>query len=84
MQLQAEGGGPASPRPDDRQRTCAVGIVEVDGSSTRIASIAAAVLAQSEGLWVLRFDNVQVLKEIEGVMEVILRAVAESLDENPP
>ena len=38
----------------------------------------------SEGLWVLRFDSVQVLKEIEGVMEVILRAVAESLEGNPP
>ncbi len=38
----------------------------------------------SEGLRVLRFDNVQVLKQIEGVMEVALHAVAESLEENPP
>ena len=38
----------------------------------------------SAGLRVLRFDNVQVLKEIEGVMDVLLRSVAESLEENPP
>ena len=38
----------------------------------------------SEGLRVLRSDNIQVLKEIEGVMEVLLRVVAESLVVNPP
>ena len=37
----------------------------------------------SVGLRMLPSDNVQVLKEIEGVMEVLLRAVAESLEENP-
>ena len=64
-------------------------VVEVDGSqhmeSQHVAmdSRRDAHLA-SEGLQVLRFDNLQVLKEIEGVMEVILRAVAESLDGNPP
>ena len=38
----------------------------------------------SQGLPVLRFDDLQVLKEIEGVMEVILRAISESLERNPP
>ena len=38
----------------------------------------------SEGLPVLRFGNLQVLKEIEGVMGPIRRAVAESLGGNPP
>ncbi len=38
----------------------------------------------SQGLRVFRFDGRQVLKEIEGVMEVILAAVSESLEANPP
>ena len=64
-------------------------VVEVDGSQHKDSDHAAADSRRdayfgSEGLRVLRFDNLQVLKEIEGVMEVILRAVAESLEENPP
>ncbi len=64
-------------------------VVEVDGSQHKDSEHAAADLRRdanlaSEGLWVLRFDNVQVLKEIEGVTEVILRAVTESLEGNPP
>ena len=64
-------------------------VVEVDGSQHKDSERAAADLGRdtdlaSEGLWVLRFDNIQVLKEIEGVTEVILRAVGESLEENPP
>lgn len=63
--------------------------VEVDGSQHKDNEHTAADLRRdadlgSEGLRVLRFDNLQVLKEIEGVMEVILRAVAESREENPP
>ena len=37
----------------------------------------------SRGLRVLRFDDLQVLKEIEGVMEVIPRAISESLEGIP-
>jgi very-short-patch-repair endonuclease len=64
-------------------------VVEVDGSQHMDSEHASmdsdrdAYLA-SEGLRVLRFDNLQVLKEIEGVMDVILRVVSESLEENPP
>ena len=64
-------------------------VVEVDGSQHMESEQAARDLQRdaflaSQGLRVLRFDDLQVLKEIEGVMEVILRAVAESLEENPP
>ena len=64
-------------------------VVEVDGSQHLDREHTAADLRRdaylgSEGLRALRFDNLQVLKEIEGVMEMILRAVAESLGENPP
>ena len=59
-----------------------------DGSQHKDSEHAAADMRRdtdlaSKGLRVLRFDNVQVLKEIEGVMEVLLRAVAESLEEIP-
>ena len=37
----------------------------------------------SRGLRVLRFDDLQVLKEIKGVMEVIPRAISESLEGIP-
>ena len=30
------------------------------------------------------FDNLQVLKQIEGLMEVMIRVVSESLERNPP
>jgi very-short-patch-repair endonuclease len=64
-------------------------VVEVDGSQHMEGAHAEAdsqrdAYLASEGLRVLRFDNLQVLKEIEGVMEMILRAVSESLEGNPP
>ena len=64
-------------------------VVEVDGSQHMESEHAAADSQRNgylagEGLWVLRFDNLQVLREIEGVMEVILCAVSEALGENPP
>ncbi len=64
-------------------------VVEVDGSQhmegehVEADSQRDAYLA-SEGFRVLRFDNLQVLMEIEGVMEMILRAVSESPEGNPP
>ena len=64
-------------------------VVEVDGSQHMEREQAARDLERdaflaSQGLRVLRFDNLQVLKEIEGVMEVIALAVSESLAGNPP
>ena len=64
-------------------------VVDVDGSQHMESEQAARDLQRdaflaSQGLRVLRFDDLQVLKEIEGVMEVILRAVSESLEGNPP
>ncbi|MGL4994916.1 MAG: endonuclease domain-containing protein, partial [Deefgea sp.] len=38
----------------------------------------------SLGLSVLRFDNLQVLNEIEGVMTVILESVQKQIPPNPP
>ena len=64
-------------------------VVEVDGSQ-HMESDHAAMDSQRdeylapEGLRVLRFDNLQVLKETEAAMEVILRVVSESLGGNPP
>ena len=63
-------------------------VVEVDGSQhmdgeqTAADSQRDAYLA-TQGLQLLRFDNLQVLREIEGVMEVIGWAVLESLEEIP-
>ncbi len=64
-------------------------VVEVDGSHHMESEQAARDLRRdaflaSQGLRVLRFDDLQVLKEIEGVMEVILWAISESLEGNPP
>ena len=64
-------------------------VVEADGSQHMDAGNLAAdsrrdAFLRAQGLRVLRFDNLQVLKEIEGVMEVILRAVSQSQEENPP
>ncbi len=64
-------------------------VVEVDGSQHMEREQAARDLERdaflaSQGLRVLRFDNLQVLKEIEGVMEVIALAISESLAGNPP
>ena len=64
-------------------------VVEADGSQHMDAGNLAAdsrrdAFLRAQGLRVLRFDNLQVLEEIEGVMEVILRAVSQSQEENPP
>ena len=64
-------------------------VVEVDGSQHMEGEHAEAdsqrdAYLASEGFRVLHFDNLQVLKEIEGVMEMILRAVSESPEGNPP
>ncbi len=64
-------------------------VVEVDGSQHMEVEHAEAdsqrdAYLASEGLRVLRFDNLQVLNETEGVMEMILRADSESLEGNPP
>ena len=64
-------------------------VVEVDGSQHMDSEHAARDLQRdaflaSQGLRVLRFDDLQVLKEIEGVMEVIVQAISGSLEGNPP
>ncbi len=64
-------------------------VVEVDGSQHMESKQAARDLQRdaflaSQGLRVLRFDDLGVLKEIEGVMEVIFQAVSGSLEGNPP
>ncbi len=64
-------------------------VVEVDGSQHMESEQAAldqqrdAFLA-SQGLRVLRFDSRQVLKEIEGVMEVILDSLVKTRFEEVP
>ena len=69
-------------------------VVEVDGSQhLEVAQMKKDgqrnVFLESQGLRVLRFGNHQVLQELDKVLEVILRAVAEGTDcgysqENPP
>ena len=64
-------------------------VVEVDGSQHMESERAARDLQRdaflaSRGLRVLRLDDLQVLKEFEGVMEVIAWAISGSLDGNPP
>ena len=64
-------------------------VVEVDGSQHMESEQAARDLQRdtflaSRGVRVFHFDDIQVLKEIEGVMGVIFRAVSESLEANPP
>jgi very-short-patch-repair endonuclease len=64
-------------------------VVEVDGSQHMDSEHAARDLQRdaflaSRGLRVFHFDDLQVLKEIEGVMEMIVRAVSESREGNPP
>ena len=38
----------------------------------------------SEGLQVLRFSNMQVLQELDAAVDVILRALIDRVDANPP
>ncbi len=64
-------------------------VVEVDGSQHMESEQAARDLQRdaflaSQGLRVLRFDDLQVLKEIEGVMEVTVRVISGALEGNPP
>ena len=64
-------------------------VVEVDGSQHMESEQAARDLRRdaflaSQGLRVLRFDDLQVLKEIEGVVEVIVQAISGSMERNPP
>ncbi len=64
-------------------------VVEVDGSQHMESEQAARDLQRdaflaSQGLRVLRFDDRQVPKEIEGVMEAIAGAISGSLEGNPP
>ena len=64
-------------------------VVEVDGSQHTESEQAALDLQRdaflaSQCLRVLRFDDLQVLKEIEGVVEVIVEAISGSMERNPP
>ncbi len=64
-------------------------VLEVDGSQRMESEQAARDLQRdaflaSQGLRVLRFDDLQVLKEIEGVMEVIVREFRGHGREIPP
>lgn len=61
-------------------------VVEVDGSQhLEPAQIdhdgRRTAFLESQGLRVLRFDNRQVLQELDGVMEEIYRAVAKEIGE---
>ena len=61
-------------------------VVEVDGSQhLEPAQIdhdrRRTAFLESQGLCVLRFDNRQVLQELDGVMEEIYRAVAKEVGE---
>ena len=58
------------------------GSQHMDGEQTAADSQRDAYLA-TQGLQLLRFDNLPVSREIEGVMEVIGWAVLESLEEIP-
>lgn len=64
-------------------------VIEVDGSQhqapTRLQRDAERELyLRHAGLRVLRFDDRQVLQELDGVMEVIEQAVASALGKIPP
>ena len=64
-------------------------VVEVDGSQHMKVSEALKDKHRDEyltnhGLMVLRFNDLEVLKETEGVMEVIFQRMAEQLSKNPP
>jgi very-short-patch-repair endonuclease len=64
-------------------------VVEVDGSQHMKVSEALKDKHRDEyltnhGLMMLRFSDLEVLKETEGVMEVIFQRMAEQLSKNPP
>ena len=59
-------------------------VVEVDGSQHKETDqeqkdIQRDIYLKNEGLYILRFNNLQVLQELDSVMEVIYRAVKERL-----
>jgi very-short-patch-repair endonuclease len=63
-------------------------VIEVDGSqhleeTHALRDIQRDAYLASEGLKILRFSNLDVLKNIEGVMEVIFQTVLERLGNNP-
>jgi very-short-patch-repair endonuclease len=64
-------------------------VVEVDGSQHLDQNhinkdVRRDTYLTSQGLQVLRFDNLQVLRETDAVLEVIFRVVTEKLGGNPP
>ena len=65
-------------------------VVEVDGSQHQASNQADMDVQRdaylvNHGLIVLRFNNLQVLTELDGVMEVIYKTVEERLEnKNPP
>ena len=64
-------------------------VVEVDGSQHRDTDnverdAQREYYLASVGVRVLRFNNLQVLQELDAVVEVIFQAVAKSMGGNPP
>ena len=64
-------------------------VIEIDGSqhSEEIHNkndVIRDQYLQSQGLTVLRFDNLQVLKEIDSVVEVVYQTIKEIIPPNPP
>jgi very-short-patch-repair endonuclease len=64
-------------------------VIEIDGSQhlnpeNIQKDIQRSVVLEHEGLRVLRFDNLQVLQEIDSVVEVIFQALLESEKKIPP
>jgi len=54
------------------------------GSEQAASDLQRDAFLTSRSLRVFRFDDLQVLKEIEGVMEVMVRAISRSPEGNPP
>ena len=64
-------------------------VIEIDGSQhlnpeNIQKDIQRSAVLEQEGLRVLRFDNLQVLQELDSVVEVIFRALLESEKKIPP
>ena len=65
-------------------------VVEVDGSQHQASNqadmdVQRDTYLMNHGLVILRFNNLQVLTELDGVMEVIYKTVEERLEnKNPP
>ncbi len=59
-------------------------VVEVDGSQHKETDqeqkdVQRDIYLKNEGLYILRFNNLQVLQELDSVMEVIYQAVKERM-----